>query len=280
MTKNQKKKAFGYIRVSTAMQVEGGYSLDDQENRIRQHAKANDMTLVDIYRDEGKSGKNISGRPGFQKMLEAIRNGQKIDYVLVTRLSRFGRNASDVMTALKTLQSHGVALWCIEDMLDSSTKMGDAMLKMSSIFAEMERENIRGQTRAGRYEKARQGKWNGGQAPYGYQIGRNADGTSSGVLVVDKGEAKVVRQIFDWYVNDNVGIAGIATRLNENGIRKTPREREPDVLYAGVSEEDNRESGLRWKDTLRGAEVDARRGLGQRVPPESAGRLQGLQGSA
>ena len=223
MTKNQKKKAFGYIRVSTAMQVEGGYSLDDQENRIRQHAKANDMTLVDIFRDEGKSGKNISGRPGFQKMLEAIRNGQKIDYVLVTRLSRFGRNASDVMTALKTLQSHGVALWCIEDMLDSSTKMGDAMLKMSSIFAEMERENIREQTRAGRYEKARQGKWNGGQAPYGYQIGRNADGTSSGVLVVDKDEAKVVRQIFDWYVNDNVGIAGISTRLNENGVRRTPR---------------------------------------------------------
>lgn len=58
MTKKQKKKAFGYIRVSTALQVEGGYSLDDQENRIRQHVKANDMTLVDIYRDEGKSGKN------------------------------------------------------------------------------------------------------------------------------------------------------------------------------------------------------------------------------
>ena len=74
MTKNQKKKAFGYIRVSTAMQVEGGYSLDDQENRIRQHAKAHGMTLVDIYRGEGKSGKNISSRPGFQKMLEAIRN--------------------------------------------------------------------------------------------------------------------------------------------------------------------------------------------------------------
>lgn len=58
MTKKQKKKAFGYIRVSTALQVEDGYSLDDQENRIRQHVKANDMALVDIYRDEGKSGKN------------------------------------------------------------------------------------------------------------------------------------------------------------------------------------------------------------------------------
>ena len=92
------------------MQVEDEQSLGDQENRIRQYTKPNGMTLVDIYRDEGRLGKNISVRPGFQKMLEAIRNGQKIAYVLVTRLSRFSRNASDVMTVLKTLQSHGVAL--------------------------------------------------------------------------------------------------------------------------------------------------------------------------
>lgn len=110
MTKKQKKKALSYIHVSTAMQVEDGYSLGDQENRIRQYTKANVMTLVDIYCNEGRSGKNISGRPGFQKMLEAIRNGQKIYHVLVIRFSRFSRNASDVMTTLKTLQSHGVAL--------------------------------------------------------------------------------------------------------------------------------------------------------------------------
>lgn len=105
-------------------------------------------------------------------MLNKIRDGQKVDYVLATRLFRFGCNTRDVLQALRVLKSHSVALWCIKDMLDSSTKMGDAMLKMSSVFVEMECENIRKQTRAERYEKAWQGYWNGGQAPYGYRIGK------------------------------------------------------------------------------------------------------------
>jgi resolvase domain protein len=110
-TKKQGKlKTFGYIHASTSMQVEGGYSLDVQLNRIKRHAKDNNMTLVEIFRDEDKSGKNINVRPGFKRMLNKIRDGQKVDHVLVTRLSRFGCNPSDVLQALRVLKSHRVAL--------------------------------------------------------------------------------------------------------------------------------------------------------------------------
>ena len=223
---NSKKRAFGYIRVSTSMQVESGYSLDDQENKIREKAKIEGYELVEIFRDEGKSGKNISGRPQFRRMFKCIEEGERVDFVIVTRMSRFGRNATDVMIYLKKLKSYGVNLRCLDVELDSSKPMGEGMIMMSSVFAQVERDNIREQTRAGRYEKARQGKRNGGQAPYGYRIGRDKYGAFTGVLVVDEDESKVVRDVFEWYANENVGIAGIvgiATRLNTNKVRKVPR---------------------------------------------------------
>ena len=210
---NSKKRAFGYIRVSTSMQVESGYSLDDQENKIREKAKLEGYELVEIFRDEGKSGKNISGRPQFRRMFKCIEEGERVDFVIVTRMSRFGRNATDVMIYLKKLKSYGVNLRCLDVELDSSKPMGEGMIMMSSVFAQVERDNIREQTRAGRYEKARQGKRNGGQAPYGYRIGRDKYGAFTGVLVVDEDESNV----------GIAGIVGIATRLNTNKVRKVPR---------------------------------------------------------
>ena len=88
-------------------------------------------------------------------------------YVLVFKLSRFGRNAADTWNSLQMLQDYGVELCCVKDGIDSATTMGKAMLSIAAVFAEMERDNIRTQTMSGREEKARKGYWNGGQAPYG-----------------------------------------------------------------------------------------------------------------
>lgn len=78
----EKKRAFGTSGVSTSMQVESGYSLDDQENKIKEYAKKEGYTLVDVFRDEGKSDKNISDRSQFKHVLEHIQGGEKVDYVL------------------------------------------------------------------------------------------------------------------------------------------------------------------------------------------------------
>ena len=63
------------------------------------------------------------------------------------------------------------------------------MISVIAAVAEIERENIAAQTMAGRRQKAKEGKWNGGQAPYGYRI-------KDGVLEIDEAEAEVVRLIF------------------------------------------------------------------------------------
>ena len=87
--KKEQKTCYLYTRVSTAIQVEG-YSLEAQEERLRNEAKLRGFKVIGFYPDEGHSGKNIKGRPKFQEMLENIQTAkEKPDYVFVFKLSRF-----------------------------------------------------------------------------------------------------------------------------------------------------------------------------------------------
>jgi len=91
----KKQKCYIYTRVSTAVQVDG-YSLDAQRDKLTKYAEYQDMEVVKEFSDAGHSGKNINGRPEFSRMLEDIANGEDgVDFVLVFKLSRFGRNAAD-----------------------------------------------------------------------------------------------------------------------------------------------------------------------------------------
>ena len=122
--------------------------MDAQNDKLRKYAEFQDMEIVGEYSDEGHSGKNIKGRQEFMRMLNDIEDGKDgVDFVLVFKLSRFGRNAA---------------------------------------VAEMERENIRVQTMAGREQKAREGKWNGGFAPYGYRL-------ENGELVIAEDEVEIFK---------------------------------------------------------------------------------------
>ena len=90
----EKTKVYIYTRVSTAMQIDG-YSLDAQKARMKAYADFNDYQIVGEYEDAGKSGKSIEGRASFCRMMEDIKSGKDgVAYVLVFKLSRFGRNAA------------------------------------------------------------------------------------------------------------------------------------------------------------------------------------------
>ena len=142
------------------------------------------MEIVNEYSDEGKSGKSVEGRPEFQRMLDNIENGtDEVQFVLVFKLSRFGHNAADVLNSLQRMQDFGVNLICVEDGIDSSKEAGKLLISIIAAVAEMERENIRVQTMAGREQKAREGKWNGGFAPYGYRL-------ENGELVIAEDEVE------------------------------------------------------------------------------------------
>ena len=87
-------------------------------------------------------------------MLNDIQDGKDdVSYVLVFKLSRFGRNAADVLNSLQLMQDFGVNLICVEDGIDSSKDAGKLMISVLSAVAEIERENIRTQTMAGHVSK-------------------------------------------------------------------------------------------------------------------------------
>lgn len=212
----KRMKCYIYIRVSTTMQVDG-YSLEAQKDRLTKFAEFQDMEVVREYCDAGKSGKSITGRPEFTQMLQDVADDKDgVEYILVFKLSRFGRNAADVLNSLQYIQDFGVNLICVEDGIDSSKDSGKLTITVLSAVAEIERENILVQTMEGRKQKAREGKWNGGQAPFGYTLD-----SKKGMLLVNPEEAEIVKIIFNKFVNEGMGADSISNYLNQHGYVKT-----------------------------------------------------------
>ena len=226
----KRTKCYIYIRVSTAMQVDG-YSLEAQKDRLTKFAEFQDMEVVREYCDAGKSGKSITGRPEFTQMLQDVADDKDgVEYILVFKLSRFGRNAADVLNSLQYIQDFGVNLICVEDGIDSSKDSGKLTITVLSAVAEIERENILVQTMEGRKQKAREGKWNGGQAPFGYTLD-----SKKGMLIVNPEEAEIVKIIFNKFVNEGLGADSISNYLNQHGyVKRKYRSHELNYFTRGL----------------------------------------------
>ena len=208
--------AYIYTRVSTLIQVDG-FSLDAQEEEIREFAKRHEINIVGKYSDEGKSGKNAEHRPAFNQMMDDIRSKKdNIRYVLVFKLSRFARNTSDTAKYLQELASFGIGLLGVKDGIDTSTATGKMIANIMGAVAEVELENIHEQTLAGRQQKARSGLWNGAQAPFGYAIDNKS-------LVVCPEEAEIVKEIFRLYTEEGQTIRYITKKLNDEGMKREQR---------------------------------------------------------
>ena len=204
------------------------YSLDAQKARMKAYADFNNYQIVGEYEDAGKSGKSIEGRASFCKMMDDIKSGKDgVAYVLVFKLSRFGRNTADVLSTLQVMQDFGVNLICVEDGIDSSKDAGKLMISVLSAVAEIERENIRVQTMEGRIQKAREGRWNGGFAPYGYRL-------VDGVLQINEDEAPAIRTIFEQYVNTDTGANGLSKYLETHGFQKLARQNGTSPLFSAT----------------------------------------------
>lgn len=132
-----------YTRVSTCLQADG-YSLDTQRDRLLREAENRGMAVAAEFSDVGSSGKDTAGRPQLMKMMDRIRNGNPdgVSCVLVTKLSRFGRNTADVLNDLQTMQDHGVSLLSVDDGIDTTGAQGKLMIAMSAALSAVERGNV------------------------------------------------------------------------------------------------------------------------------------------
>ena len=126
---------------------------------------------IDYYQDEGFSGKNFD-RPQFQTMM----NNERIkpyDYIVVYKLDRISRNVGDFATLVKELDTLGTSFVTTKENFDTSTPMGMAMLNVTAVFAQLERDTIAERIRDNMHHLAKKGRWTGGATPLGYRSVKN-----------------------------------------------------------------------------------------------------------
>jgi len=188
------QKAGCYLRVSTGIQFEEGYSIDAQRNMLQAYCESKGIKKYEFYIDGGFTGSNIE-RPEMKRLIEDVKKS-KISHVITHKLDRLSRSQKDTLFLIEDVfNSNGVDFISLNENLDTSTPIGRAMLGIMSAFAQLEREQIFERTRMGMKERVKSGLWmGGGRVPYGYDYDRNL-----GILVPNK-DADNVRKMYELYL--------------------------------------------------------------------------------
>ena len=201
-------KAIGYIRVSTEEQAREGISLEVQEDKIKKYVDLHNLELVEVIRDEGKSGKDLN-REGIQKIMSWCREG-KIDQLIVYKMDRLTRRTLDLLTLVEEVfKPNSVQFHSISEKVDTSTAQGKFFLTITGAMAQMERDLISERTREALRYKISQGE-NVGSPPLGFLA------EDKKLLRID-GEFKVVNYIKS-LKRKRLSLRQIVNRLNEQGI--------------------------------------------------------------
>lgn len=237
-----------YCRVSTLEQAEKGYSLQAQEDKLRSYAKSKDYKVLKVYKDPGYSGANTN-RPGLQNLLL---NAENFDAVLVFKLDRLSRSQKDTLKILEEkLLPNKCDLVSISESFDTTTPFGRATIGILSVFAQLERENIKERLMLGKRAKAKKGGYNGGNAGWGYDY-------VDGKLIPNK-NADDIKLAYDMYLK-GYGVPTIGKHIPHKsrgqirGWLKAP-------LYAGmikykdILEEGEHEAIVSWQDFCKVQEI-------------------------
>jgi len=199
-----------YIRVSTEEQAKEGYSLAAQTDKIVEYIKNKGWTYSEIYNDDGYTASNRR-RPALQRMLDdAV--AKQFEAVLVYRIDRLSRNLKDLIEIVEELAKNGAGFKSITELIDTTTPEGRLMFHQFGSFAQYERELIAQRTTMGLQKRLKLGLWPSGVAPYGYTIKNDK-------LQIAEKEAKIVRLMFELYLNKNYGVVNIARYLNDLNIK-------------------------------------------------------------
>ncbi|UYO61864.1 recombinase family protein [Acetobacterium wieringae] len=203
------KKAALYIRVSTAMQADRD-SLPLQRSDLANYAKlVLNIDDYEIFEDAGFSAKNTD-RPKYQEMMARVRN-REFSHILVWKIDRISRNLIDFCEMYEEIKKYDTAFISKNEQFDTSSAMGEAMLKIILVFAELERKLTGERVLSVMIDRASKGMWNGGFAPYGYEF-KEGDIFPS----IHPDESVLVRYIFDLYEDIESSVA-VARKLHESG---------------------------------------------------------------
>ena len=177
---------------------------------------------IKIYQDEGFTGYNTN-RPQFQEMIKDIRN-KKIKCVIVYRLDRISRNVTDFCNLKNEFIKYNTDFISVTENFDTSTPMGRAMLMISSVFAQLERDTIAERIRDNMYELAKTGRWLGGNTPLGYKSEKietlSVDGKRKNLYKLDIvfEEAEIIKLIWN-KMCELKSLSKLETYLLQKGIK-------------------------------------------------------------
>lgn len=207
----ENEKAALYIRVSTHHQIDKD-SLPFQRKELINYSKyVLGIDDYEIFEDAGYSGKNTD-RPKFQEMMNRVRAGE-FTHILVWKIDRVSRNLLDFTSMYEEIKKYNVTFISKNEQFDTSTAMGEAMLKIILVFAELERKLTAERVYGIMLSRAEKGLWNGAPVPLGYDFDEETK-----FPVVNEKEAETVRFIFDSYENTR-STGEVKHLLEEKGIR-------------------------------------------------------------
>ena len=203
-----------YVRVSTTSQVEEGYSIDEQKAKLSSYCDIKDWNVYKIYTDGGFSGANTD-RPALEGLIKDAKK-RKFDTVLVYKLDRLSRSQKDTLYLIEDIFiKNNIAFLSLQENFDTSTPFGKAMIGLLSVFAQLEREQIKERMQLGKIGRAKAGKsmmW--AKTSYGYDYHRE-----TGTITINPAQALAVKFIFESYLRGRS-----ITKLRDDLNEKFPKE--------------------------------------------------------
>jgi site-specific DNA recombinase len=201
-----------YIRVSTQDQAQHGFSLDAQEESLINYAKALGYEILKIYRDEGKSAKNLN-RPEMQNLLKDAEE-RKFQAIFIYKLDRFSRSLKDLILTIDKLKEWNIDFISLQDKIETASASGKLMFQIIGAFAEFERNIIGDRTTFGMERKAREGGFIT-KAPKGYKLVNKQ-------LIKNEEESQKIKELFEEFLNSEISLTQLAKKnnLTTSGIKK------------------------------------------------------------
>lgn len=211
-----------YIRVSTVNQAEEGYSIEEQKDKLISYCKIKEWNVYNIYTDGGFTGSNID-RPALAELITDAKK-KLFDTVLVYKLDRLSRSQKDTLYLIEDVfLKNQIEFLSLLENFDTASPFGKAMIGLLSVFAQLEREQIKERMQLGKLGRAKSGKsmmW--AITSYGYDYHKE-----TGQVTVNHSQALVIRFIFERYLEGRS-----LTKLRDDLNELYPRKK--DWTYRGV----------------------------------------------
>ena len=206
---NEINKVALYVRVSTTSQLEEGYSIEEQKSKLESYCDIKDWHIYKVYTDGGFSG-STTERPALEQLIKDAQS-KLFDTVLVYKLDRLSRSQKDTLYLIEDIfLKNNIEFVSLLENFDTSTPFGRAVIGLLSVFAQLEREQIKERMQLGKLGRAKAGKsmmW--AKTSYGYNYDKE-----TGSMTVNEYEALAVKEIFTSYLA-GMSITKLRDKIND-----------------------------------------------------------------